>query len=99
MLEAAKSGRAEGWTGVREIPSGGTVSFISTFLVSTVSVTAILAAVKDKKTRPAEDQGWRQQVRPTTELTLPSEHINLHGDDGCCEMLGVMENESKGKKM
>lgn len=35
--------------GVREIPSVGMVSFISTFLVSTLSSTATLAAVKETR--------------------------------------------------
>lgn len=65
---------------VSEIPSGGTVSFISTFLVSTTSSTASLAAVKE--TRGHGQLRTRLVGQTDNQHMAPSKHISLHGGEG-----------------
>lgn len=62
------------------IPSGGTVSFISTFLVSTTSSTATLAAVKE--TSGYGQLRTRLAVQIDNQHVAPYKHISLHRGEG-----------------
>lgn len=64
---------------VSEIPSGGTVSFISTFLVSTTSSTATLAAVKETR---GHGQLRTRLAGRTENQHAPSKHISPYGGEG-----------------
>lgn len=65
---------------VSEIPSGGMVSFISTFLVSTTSSTATLAAVKE--TSGHGQLRTRLACQTENQHVAASKHISLHGGEG-----------------
>lgn len=86
---------------VSEIPSGGTVSFISTFLVSTTSSTATLAAVKE--TRGHGQLRTRLAGQTEYQHAAPSKHISLYGgeghyDVGCCGGLRQKKENKMSKK-
>lgn len=86
---------------VSEIPSGGTVSFISTFLVSTTSSTATLAAVKE--TRGHGQLRTRLAGQTDNQHAAPSKHISLYGgkghhDAGCYGGLRQKKEDKMSKK-